>query len=666
MGSGSIKSTPLLERFTPRQVFTALLGFFLLLRLLTLLTAVEWVSDWEELYRGTIAKELIEGLKMPLWDYQADVYSGGSLVVGLLAAPLFKILGPSLFALKLVPLFFAAAALSLLFYFFLRFFGFRAAVFAALFLIFCPPDFAQFSLVAMGYHSESVFFSVLILFLFYRLWYGSKNGWNAAFCGLACGLGIWFTNITGITVLTVLLAWIRIDRPGFFRGLPRFLVFFAAGMTPWLAYNTAHGWKGLEFVVAAFVRLYKNDVVGPTLELSPLKIARLLLRGIPLSYSFSDLGPIPGWFFCYLYYGAAVLSLVFLAVYRKKESVSKLPFYLYPAVYLFVYWISRVGVVYVTPDEPFYRFFEFRYFVPLQFFIFCLLAFSADASRAGRRAAVFLWALGLIGQAPLYFQEPFGRAFFYHGYSYASMGVTLEQSEPFPGSLRHFLKVVEKRRENAEKQSIARGFFGWGVVLPPEMHDAYRLADAVRGVPREYRPAVAEGLGLSCALEDSPDQKIGRALPGLLQRPERDFFYFGYSSGRPRPSDFIPADDQIFRKWFMMHAGREPRAAVPPKAGLDDLKWFYRGAGQGAAVYWIFRKGNFLKASKRAGFEVPESFAWEFDWGTGWEIARELGEDETRARGWLLRLPPGARAAAEKGFEAALQRFWPQKMKGPL
>src|SRR2546428_2652070 len=67
----------------------------------------------EELYRGAVAQELVTGLKMPFIDYRADSYAGGSLVVGVLAAGFFLLFGPTVFALKLAPLFLFTLALVL-------------------------------------------------------------------------------------------------------------------------------------------------------------------------------------------------------------------------------------------------------------------------------------------------------------------------------------------------------------------------------------------------------------------------------------------------------------------------------------------------------------------------------------------------------------------------
>src|SRR5690349_8937401 len=104
-------------------IFAGLFMTFILLRMLNLLTAVESFREEEELYRGTIAQEIIRGLPTSLWNYQADEYSSGSIVIGLVAVPFFKFLGPSLLALKLVPLLFWLVSFCLLGGFLKRFFG---------------------------------------------------------------------------------------------------------------------------------------------------------------------------------------------------------------------------------------------------------------------------------------------------------------------------------------------------------------------------------------------------------------------------------------------------------------------------------------------------------------------------------------------------------------
>ena len=80
-----------------------------LLRLVLIHASSGDVYYWEEVHRLVAARELAIGAPWPLVEYQADHYQGGSLVVAMLAAPIFAVLGPSHAHLKLVPLGFAVA-----------------------------------------------------------------------------------------------------------------------------------------------------------------------------------------------------------------------------------------------------------------------------------------------------------------------------------------------------------------------------------------------------------------------------------------------------------------------------------------------------------------------------------------------------------------------------
>src|SRR3989442_7666434 len=58
-----------------------------------------------ELYRGTIAQELVTGLTLAFIEYRTDNYSRGSVVIGGLAASVFLLVGPALFSRQLCPRF---------------------------------------------------------------------------------------------------------------------------------------------------------------------------------------------------------------------------------------------------------------------------------------------------------------------------------------------------------------------------------------------------------------------------------------------------------------------------------------------------------------------------------------------------------------------------------
>src|SRR5437899_11607726 len=107
----------------------------------------------EELYRGTVAQELLTGLKMPFIEYRADNYSGGSLVIGALAAGFFLLFGPTVFALKLAPLLVFTLALAFWYWTIQRAAGERVARYFAFLFCFSPPQqFTAYSVTTMGYH----------------------------------------------------------------------------------------------------------------------------------------------------------------------------------------------------------------------------------------------------------------------------------------------------------------------------------------------------------------------------------------------------------------------------------------------------------------------------------------------------------------------------------
>src|SRR2546425_6962727 len=141
---------------TPSGNARAALGGFLLLfvasNLLYLLLsdpAYLLTFESEELYRGTIAQELVTGLKMPFAEYRADNYSGGSLVIGALAAGFFLLFGPTVFALKLAPLLLFTLALVFWYWTIQRAVGERVAGYFAMLFCFSPPPFTAYSVTAM-------------------------------------------------------------------------------------------------------------------------------------------------------------------------------------------------------------------------------------------------------------------------------------------------------------------------------------------------------------------------------------------------------------------------------------------------------------------------------------------------------------------------------------
>ena len=96
-----------------------------------------WLS--EELSRGTIAQELVTGLTLPFAEYRADDYSGGSLMIGALAAGFFLLFGPTVFSLKLAPLLLFTLTLVFWYRTIQQAAGDRVAGYFAILFCFSPP-----------------------------------------------------------------------------------------------------------------------------------------------------------------------------------------------------------------------------------------------------------------------------------------------------------------------------------------------------------------------------------------------------------------------------------------------------------------------------------------------------------------------------------------------
>src|SRR2546428_2292765 len=261
----------------------------------------------EELYRGAVAQELVTGLKMPFIDYRADSYAGGSLVVGVLAAGFFLLFGPTVFALKLAPLFLFALALVLWYWTIQRTAGERVGGYFALLFCFSPPLLTAYSVTAMGFHSESIVFSALTVFLLFRMLSEEKPSLALPLLlGLTAGLGLWFNYIYGLTLLALLGFWFWHDKGKFWR--PRVLWFalgFGVGFSPWIVINVQTHFAGLVIydmnVWEHFRLAYLWDGLTHPRRLAPVEFLASLApddnrdlyrRPVNLRYSLLYLGPI--------------------------------------------------------------------------------------------------------------------------------------------------------------------------------------------------------------------------------------------------------------------------------------------------------------------------------------------------------------------------------------
>ncbi len=258
-----------------------LASLFLAVRLPVALSSPRVVEP-EELYIGTIAKEILLGdYPCGFFELQYGHHDFGSLVNGVLAAGLFFVAGPSALALQILALGFALTAYLASIAIARHLGGVNAGRVTALFLLLPPPILVRASLSAQGNHGESIAFEAVALLAtlgVLRMGKEEEAGsdvkgrtgppiWaRLALIGLVLGAGI--TYYFGLLLAAAaLLALLLMARP-----------------------SVILGWKGLCLIAGAVVGaipwIYSAFVVGqanPDKLLSAGSSALNVVRSVPTS-----------------------------------------------------------------------------------------------------------------------------------------------------------------------------------------------------------------------------------------------------------------------------------------------------------------------------------------------------------------------------------------------
>lgn len=566
---------------------------FFALRLCVLFSALDGIYEPEELYRGTVAKEIIEGAHIPLWDYldyKTEYFPGGTLVVGLMAAPLFLLFGQTYIALKLVGLFFAAGSLALWWLLLRRFWGLTAAFFTAALSVFCMPFFAKTSLITWGAHPEDNFLTALSLLLLFPIIYGGKAGKGQGglplyfSLGLVSGFGLWFVQTHLITIAYIFVCLFIFDK-GFF-ARKSFGLFLAGGITgflPGICYALVRG-PGLFGINgrSPFVDLLGNDILG-----LPRKAAVFLAFDLPRSFLFTDIFFLKGLWLDYAYYAVFLAALGFLA-WKNRASMAvlvrnllypltlkaapvtpaRIPpvslLLLYPLVFSAAYVLSGYSVSPQPWDDPelWLDYIGYRYMIPLMPFILAVIGIAAaQAVRKPFAKAIFAAALafGVIGNAGLISPDNFGRFNRDKGYSYNIIGdkLGLRITRGLGAYIRGFDSLDEGNRRQfyeglgagiawrmrGKSAQEITGFFdaeiagrfqphlytGWGTLFSPEAPEEFAkaLASADAMAP-VFRPPFFEGFGRNMGFFDNPGHiDTGIAFIGHVPVEYRNDCYKG-------------------------------------------------------------------------------------------------------------------------------------------
>jgi 4-amino-4-deoxy-L-arabinose transferase-like glycosyltransferase len=392
------------------------------LLLILFATRIAWILSnpdatqyWEEDYRWVAAREILAGLQQPVFDYQADNYQGGSLVLIGIITGLFALFGESLLSLKLAPLGFAAATLAAIYILGRLWFGRRTALIAASAYLAGPPLLLHSALIPMGSHGESALFSLVQFICFLgilsRRWH-TPLGW--ASLGFVSGLGLWFCYTSGLSLVACGMTWLILE------GIPRLRLLLAAtggallGLIPWFAYNLQNDFTG-------FLRLFEifgaGDPIDAWVAQGPLeKFLGLVLRDLPIGMldPFRDLSHVGHpWLTAALevsFYASVAVALA-AGLYRvvgvlrasprspatdaeAEQRRSEIVFYVYALIFVIAYLSSSFTI------EPEKGAHAYRLLLPLAILMWVPVAISIsrgfDAPGFGKNAAKLGLALTLV------------------------------------------------------------------------------------------------------------------------------------------------------------------------------------------------------------------------------------------------------------------------------
>jgi len=568
-----------------------LILLFLILRLWILCSGAFMWND-EELYNGTITKEILAGLNLPLFDYQYTPHNGGTIIVGILAIPFFILFGDSYFSLKLVALGFSLLTLVILFTILKSYLDLRYAVLASLLFIFSPPLFTQSTLISWGAHTEAIALSFLNILIFFKIFFSQegyyfkevKRSYPLIFLsGLSAGFSLYFAYINFYSILLCFFFWFVLDRLFFFK--KTFLIYvggFIIGFSPWIYYNITHSFTGIDIL-----RLYspatsrRVPVIG--------KASKFLSSDILILFNFPGLKSkviyyIP--FLCYFFLCFVFLTLlwrnrdsvakIFKAIIPLKgfsltpDCISKEAFFLFaPILFSLVFFFSNV-TIYPGSDKPFLT---YRYLTHLYPFIFIILAIYFSKSFKGKKGIyglvlkfIFLGFLiiGFLGNIKIPSNDYKIRYSDLDGFSYRRLGWTI------PNKFGHdFAKYIELgqriephfRHEYFDGLGFSIG--GKGIIWKKGFEKFLNLNQLIEKLDERYKSYYYQGVGYSVGFNSIYNDKQCIKDLRRIEKKYRSYAFIGMAmaiyKNETRQTDIpslIKSIPPEYRKYFYPVLGR--------------------------------------------------------------------------------------------------------------
>lgn len=613
---------------------------FVVVRLVVLYWGTNAVYFDEELATGLIAAHLIEGLRLPLLDYQIAGHLGGTLFVGVLAAPFFLALGPQLFALKLVPLLLQSVSFVLWYLVGERVGGRFVAVAVACLLIAPPQLLTRFSLVAVGFHPETLLFSAAAALCLFRVTDGTEaRGGRELMFGLACGLGVWVGYIFVPTLVTSLIYRTAVDRAWLQRRTSLiFALGLVLGLAPWLAFNLTHGFVGLDWFAPPGGR--------EPVAVSARILAALRFVTVDLFFSFAGgLENLEGLVVASVFTIAAAGSVVVAALAllrRRSQAQPMLWFLIFPVVLAGAYGLN-LGMGSALGRVEYSSYDGFRYLLPLYPIVLILMAYSAQtlAQQAPRFRPIGVLAVGVVVLAGmvstwrLLSPQDAGRLMDYAAVSYKEFAFQRDDAVPLDV---HRLGATDRRRHELGRGWSAAVRHLEGRALPGD--EQLPLTTEVMVMP-PVPGSDPSGYALTCAY-------LGEAA---LARFDLDqACEWSAMTGLGASIRLWAIDARQFTHQVPRLLGDLATLAdrVPPRSRSAVLEGFGQGLGAGLELTVLERLGVVLAAIDHVIADADRADVYR---GLGRGLAWRFGQDPRRLGDIVERVRVDQRARCAEGIQ---------------
>lgn len=464
------------------KYFLWIVCLYLVVRLGVLFSSTETIHL--ELYRGTLALELLNGLRLPWGDYIVDPYALAPLFNAMLTIPSFLIFGKSLFALKFVPFLWHFFSLIAWFFVWRSFFPARQVFFILLLFVFAPPRIVEYSLSNHGTHFEGILWTALALLVLKR-WIESPHApWR---------LGLLLGFISGFSSSLHLIHWVSafvilvyIAFAGRLRQviLP-YGIGFLIGFAPWLYHNFNQSWEGFSWPSQFFFyEMTFQKFLHHLWRLFLQADADVGLKGLLGFRSFPDFFRIP---LTYGYVGIYLFSL-FLLGWRQRRFWNIPSDRLEIFTFAFLYQMVLLALVVFTQHGQF------------EYYLFPLIPFMAMTIALRRPLLGFCLAAGLLGFFSLLSPNRLGKNLSMQGYSLRQLGDVMEERFGHDSKLiGQKMTALLQNRSEEEKEILYREFPESFFVVKTD-EDIRRVLESLPRFDPNYYPVLYEKFGSSVGI----------------------------------------------------------------------------------------------------------------------------------------------------------------------